>query len=740
DTGLPQRISGHSIQLGRDVNEDNIERLTRNALRQIRGVLQIDIAQLQFNKADFQAPRNPGASAGTWYVYYHQVYRGVPVHGGAVTLVVRDTEITSFGINVFPDINIAASPDYAREQAIQKLTRLHRESAPLESELVVYSKRRDGSLQYFLAWDVLMPAEKAPFAIAYPGLRETESQQDPRELVRVQWRYFIDARNGNIIQRINTMRAEDVTGTVTGMILPEFPSDTPVASPIANMTVQVTQGATTVEAQTDDSGNYTATGLAAGTADLQARLVGPNIIVRNEETADPDATHAATVSAPGTHDWNWTSDDPSPSDAETNAFYHVNLIREWFLRGGEFDVDPLPNPMPVAVRDGPYCNASAGSDGLFFGSGRPGRCEDLSLCSDIVYHEYTHRIVEKVYGDAGVPTYFGIMIGAMHEAWADYYGATLTGAPVNGEGCDIARDFGTDYRFPDDWIGDFHNSGRILSGALWDLRGDLGAAYVDALGLRAMKQATLNFSDYLGAVLAEDDDPAFSTDPAGANNNPADGTPNIDAICHNYYDLHGILHEFCAGHTQTPVAALTEPSPIKFNIVGSDTISMNIVGTAWGSEIDPLANYQLDYAPESDITSWVTAGISLSGGGLAEVTNGSLGQLDVTGLADGFYVLRLTVNTTGGASVVATADFIIDKALMAGWPVAPDTHFYSTPAVADFDPSYPGLEVAMMGDDFEIQVRHADGTMVPGWPQHVGFTGSTPAVADIDNDGLLELV
>ena len=220
-----------------------------------------------------------------------------------------------------------------------------------------------------------------------------------------------------------------------------------------------------------------------------------------------------------------------------------------------------------------------------------GSCEDFSLCADIVYHEYTHRIVHEVYDSAAVSLPYSGQTGAMNEAWADYFGSTTTSGPVHGDGCYGGRNIDTpDRRFPDDWVGEVHADGVIFSGALWDLRSVLGPSYVDSLAMRAMKQATTSFGDYLGAVLEEDDDPAFSTDPAAANNNPADGTPNIDTICHAYVDLHGIYHDDCAGHIQQPVALISSPDPFAVNRFDGSVTTLPIEGTAVGAATDPLAS------------------------------------------------------------------------------------------------------------------------------------------------------
>ena len=224
-----------------------------------------------------------------------------------------------------------------------------------------------GQLDYHLAWDVTLPVEKAPRVEIVPIQPGWVEGKGSSEQVPVQWRYLVDAASGDVLERINQMVYEDLSGTVTGMVLPELPTDTPAQEPIGQMTLEVTQGATTHSADTGASGDYTVSGLVSGAATLEAHLTGPYVEAHNNETPDPDATHSAAVTVPGTHSWDWSADDPAPSDAETNGFYHVGWIREWFLKGAPFDVSPTPDPMQVYVRDGPYCNAGASSSGLYFG-------------------------------------------------------------------------------------------------------------------------------------------------------------------------------------------------------------------------------------------------------------------------------------------------------------------------------------------------------------------------------------
>jgi hypothetical protein len=88
--------------------------------------------------------------------------------------------------------------------------------------------------------------------------------------------------------------------------------------------------------------------------------------------------------------------------------------------------------------------------------------------------------------------------------------------------------------------------------------------------------------------------------------------------------------------------------------------------------------------------------------------------------------------------------------LLQGWPVltqdenlGPDGNpdgVFSTPALADIDGNGT-LEVIVAGFDQYLYVLRYDGTHMPGWPFFLwDSTWSSPAVADMDRDGDLEIV
>ncbi len=84
-------------------------------------------------------------------------------------------------------------------------------------------------------------------------------------------------------------------------------------------------------------------------------------------------------------------------------------------------------------------------------------------------------------------------------------------------------------------------------------------------------------------------------------------------------------------------------------------------------------------------------------------------------------------------------------ATLIGWPkvTGPVTGNYSSPAVADIDPGFPGPEVIVGSANNKVYAWHSDGSAVAGWTNGIA-TGdkvlSSPAVADINKDGTKEVV
>ena len=75
-----------------------------------------------------------------------------------------------------------------------------------------------------------------------------------------------------------------------------------------------------------------------------------------------------------------------------------------------------------------------------------------------------------------------------------------------------------------------------------------------------------------------------------------------------------------------------------------------------------------------------------------------------------------------------------------GWPQQTGRGVTSSPALADLDGD-GDLEIIVGSDDAKVYAWHHTGTLVEGWPQKTnGAVRSSPALADLDGDGDLEII
>lgn len=289
------------------------------------------------------------------------------------------------------------------------------------------------------------------------------------------------------------------------------------------------------------------------------------------QTALPDANGDYLVTPAG-------DTDPEDPFAEVSMFHHVNRAYDYF-RGFDskldvnkgkpittvsnlrvpqgfdtFDMNKLKDPnLPLA----PFQNAFfAPSDPLFqsvfgitggamwFGQG-PNK--DYAYDGDVVYHEFTHAVVNatlKLVGSAHMDKWGASMApGAMNEGLADFYSSALAGDPDCGEyavgdyddSLSSIRTLDNQDACPKDVGGEVHQDSTLFSGALWEARKALDPAkqaQFDAAIFTAMNSSAtgdLGYEDF--AKLAHD---AVAASPLGAT--VADA---LDAA----FTAHGVLPE-----------------------------------------------------------------------------------------------------------------------------------------------------------------------------------------------------
>ncbi|MEP7125831.1 MAG: MYXO-CTERM sorting domain-containing protein [Byssovorax sp.] len=422
---------------------------------------------------DFGPARTVELDSGERVVKLPQVHRGVPVanRGVAVTFGV-DSVANLVSSAIEADLPASVTPAITAQQAADVAAARAHMAHDASRALLAIWPTADGAK---LVWAIdIAPLQGIPYL--------------PVTLV--------DAQSGEIVLTYNAVVSIGKAKV--------YPSN-PVKSPgLIDVVLPVGAGETTLQNSLVQSQNcidkktvkdisFMGFPVAVHTCDLL-------------QTALPDAG-GDFLDAPG------MDKDPEDSFSEISMFYHVNRAYDFF-RGFDAKLDvnggmPIPTVSNLRLPQGlstfdlnkikdpnlpldPFQNAFFspanpifstvfGIDGgaMWFGQG-PNK--DYSYDGDVVYHEFTHSVVNVTLKLVGTPHMdeFGTSYspGGMNEALADYFSSALTGDPDVGEyatqdfapGTPFIRSLANPDTCPSAVGGEVHQDATMFSGSLWDAR------------------------------------------------------------------------------------------------------------------------------------------------------------------------------------------------------------------------------------------------------------------------------
>ena len=260
------------------------------------------------------------------------------------------------------------------------------------------------------------------------------------------------------------------------------------------------------------------------------RLTGRYVRVSSCGTDGSTCTPRQTAVADAAGDFLFDPIEPVFDDpfAEVSAYFHADRAAAYFREQHDFTWTCCEGTsvMEIVVNYSespgtPYDNAAyapsqcsrdeCGTIVLGQGSAR-----DFSYDGDVVYHEYTHSIVDETAGIVGFDLdNLGISYEPLgiNEGTADYFAASIAGDPRIGEyfaglgaigtpGSLRELDGGT--RCPESLVGEGHLDGRVWSGTLWAIREALGAGKADAIAFLTLSSMTDNtvFADAAELAIA----------------------------------------------------------------------------------------------------------------------------------------------------------------------------------------------------------------------------------------------
>ncbi len=411
----------------------------------------------------------------------------------------------------------------------------------------------------------------------------------------------------------------DVSGTMSGQQYPQFYDSSPVISPLPNAYTYIRKGTTRIEGPitTDANGQFSSSTFAS-TSDIhyvEANTEGTwaKVVDRNGGSSGENVLVWLLSLGPnplGSLDGSLTVN----GDIITSLYYHADRIHTYVsdqlgYTGMDFQMTVYANDS--GVDDNGPCYFP-NSDEIHFPSNTFGLTVEWARESDVLYHEYGHSIQDKAYGVADS----GPDESGMSEGFSDYVAATMNNHPLIGlawrnldQGSNPRRydnqqilsssDYSNGLGLSDtywvlpwwdpampwnDW-GYLHHNAGPSSGALWDMRTNIGNALIaDQLFMAAMLlNADSHQELYVDLLLADDDDGDL-----------ANGTPHYTQIT-AAFSRHGI--------TSNPFNLVATYTPQGWDapIVPSSVTGTTTVGALTGG-----ATTYLDVAVANLTTSNIT--------------------------------------------------------------------------------------------------------------------------------------
>lgn len=521
-------------------------------------------------------------SAGMRSIGFRQFNEGREVLGGQVSFRFSHDRLVAIGSEALPFV-VAPSPT----RRIDEDTVQQAASDWLDATVLGHETRTSEVTGPFVL-PVLDPDETRPRYFEVFAVDVRLEQPDSA------WRVYIDSETGDPVAREQTLTF--AAGNVLYNVPTRSPSFGPRADFFASNTDLLVDGAPQL---TDAQGTVS---FLNATALVNTALEGP--LQTLVDASGEVASAALFIGDGGTTTWN--AQDSETVDAQLTAFIHAGVVKE-YVRG----IDPtfafLDQQLRVTVNIDDECNAFSDGDSInFFLAGDS--CENTGRIADVVYHEYGH----SVHTQSIIPG-VGVFDGSLSEGVSDYLSATMT----NDSG--LARGFfyndqplreidpdGLEYVWPQD-AGEVHDAGRIIAGALWDLRKALIAKHGDAQGVRiadriyyeATRRAVDIPSMHPEALLVDDDDGDLSNGtPNGCEINAAFGVHGLfssgegsEAVTLNEgadglrVDLQLALPSF----PQCPVSAAANVSYRVRGTTEETTIAMTTAGGGYTALIPPQA-------------------------------------------------------------------------------------------------------------------------------------------------------
>lgn len=431
-------------------------------------------------------------------VAFHQTWRGLRVVGGSVHVVFGNDRLFIAGSTALPNVSAVFAPRGRVNTS--------------RAEAWITADTRSPVVTRAIGDRVILPIVRGPGQITFAAADHLDVEAVG---VAGRWDVYVAADGAPLLRATRLRYATGLLTYDAGVRRPTGARQD-YAAALTDITVDA------MPAQTALDGAFSWTG--TGNASVVTGLTGSLVRVVNQ--AGALATVTLSAQPAGTVRWSLATDEYG--DAQLSGFIHASIGKAKARAMVPSLASWLDTSLGVYVNEAGSCNAMSTGDDIHFYR-QSAACENTARLADVVYHELGHSVHRNTI-IAGAGAYNG----SLSEGLSDYFAATITGDQGIGRGFTFddvpVRELdpaGFERVWPTDRGTTPHQTGLIISGALWDLRKGLikklgataGVARADALFVAVMQRAPDVTAAYLAALSADDDD-----------GNLGNGTPNSCGI------------------------------------------------------------------------------------------------------------------------------------------------------------------------------------------------------------------
>ncbi|MFB7264578.1 M4 family metallopeptidase [Streptomyces nojiriensis] len=502
---------------------------------------------LASNKSRYKIPRAgsdlvPLAATATGAkdetVRLQQKHRGVDVLGGQYVVRMQKQDgkrvVTGTSGHYFTALSTDVTPQVGEDVAVRRAVAAtaRRLGAALDKSRAPRSESGDPAATGMTGEPkglVVLP--KGGGVLAY---RVTVRGTAPGTGAPVVDEVYVDARSGYPALQYSALKTMAAPSARTAGAAADGPTAGGPPAPAPNLVPETGSGARLSGAATSLDIAYDPAAGSYLLADAGRMRAGSKSLLatwdaRGKSVSETSGTWPAGIamfSSPSTA-FGAAATDSGAVDAHWNAgqvydFYKKNLGRD-SLDGNGGAVNSL---VGVTYYGLPYANAFWDGTKMVYGIGDT-EFKPMSADTDVVGHEMTHGVIEHT-----ANLVYAGQSGALNEALADYFGnaidVTASGTPMSdpaagligenlcrtkaaadcalrdlNDGATTSKSFlGVSFATDN---GGVHLNSTIFSGALWDMREDLGGALADKIVYKAVTEYMTpidGFTEARGAVLA----------------------------------------------------------------------------------------------------------------------------------------------------------------------------------------------------------------------------------------------